>query len=240
MLCRAAAAGHAAAMHGRDSTASPSASVVRCHGALFFLSTNFSSDVMLLAPCEFAENASTIQRRFPYPPRAPNKAFKAAIADQPRYLVSHKGKDERALHAEGPCHVPRLQFSRTEKTQEVFVHARQQPPTRSVSLLQRPPSLLSTNPNAGEPLRSVWTFRPMVGWTNSQDKRISHAPLLMEVSEVASHIHLARTCGEIGFHERSRFPTRGRTPRLGRLASRDALSFVDMISLERTWAPSYD
>lgn len=98
----------------------------------------------------FAENASTSQRRFPYPPRAPNKAFKAAIADQPRYLVSHKGKDERALHAEGPCHVPRLQFNRTEKTQEVFVHARQQPPTRSVSLLQRPPSLLSTNPNAAQ------------------------------------------------------------------------------------------
>lgn len=114
-------------------------------------------------------------------PRAPNKASKATIADLRRYLVSHKAKDDRE-----PCTPRDLAMSqncnpasRTENPQEVFVHARQQPPTRSVSLLEHPPSLLSTNPTTPQAnhLRSVWTFSPMVGRTDSQDKRISHAPL---------------------------------------------------------------
>jgi hypothetical protein len=59
----------------------------------------------------------------------------------------------------------------------------------------------------------------------------------MEFLEAASHIHIARGCGEIAFHGRLRFLTRGCTPRLGRLASRDGLSFVDVISLEDLVTP---
>lgn len=128
----------------------------------------------------FAENASTSRRRFPYPPRAPNKASKATIADLCRYLVSHKAKEEREpCTPRDLCHVPKLQSSKQDRKPTGRFRTRQATTTDAFCFATRasPISPLhQSNHTTGKPLRSVCTFSPMVGQTDSQDKRISHAP----------------------------------------------------------------
>lgn len=197
---------------------------------------------MSLAPCDIRRECFNQSTPIRIPSKSPQQGLQGCHCRPTQVFGESQGKRRESLARRGTLPCPKIAIQQDRKDTGSF-RTRQATTTDAVCFAA-PASPISpfhqSKRSTGEPLRSVWTFRPMVGWTNSQDKRISHAPLLMEVSEAASHIHLARTCGEIGFHERSRFPTRGRTPRLGRLASRDALSFVDMISLERTWALPYD
>lgn len=111
-------------------------------------------------------------------PRAPNKAFKAAIPDLSRYRESQgKGRE--------PCTFRNLAMSQNcnpagPKTHRKFSYTPGNHHRRGLFRYSRIPHLIpSTNPTTAQAnhLWSVWAFSPMVGGTDSQDKRISHAPL---------------------------------------------------------------
>lgn len=151
----------------------------------------------------FAENASTSRRQFPYPPRAPNKASKATIADLRRYLVSHKIKDERE-----PCTPRDLAMSQNCNPAGPKTHRKisYTPGNNHRRVLFRYSSIphLSSPPIQPHHRRTTYgqcgRSAPWLDGRTVRTKGSVTLPFLMNCSGAASHIHLDRSCGEIGFH----------------------------------------